>query len=161
MDFYLLNILLSFVSVGLYVSFRIGVNPYLRLNKISKNFIKKKTKGFRNYWFYSSLKQELGYIYYLNFILISGTVTYLLLAVTLGWSKVLHFPIATLNALLCTVQIPALIFSDINCNKDEYGTPFIIWRKSRSGRWYSSIQDIIVILALIAFAVYNFWLAVN
>ena len=160
MDFYLLNILLSFISVGLYASFRIGVKPYLKLNKISKSFIKKRTKGFRNYWFYSSLKQELGYVYYLNIILISGTATYSLLAVTLGWSEVLHFPIAVLNALLCTIQISALIFSDISCNKDEYGTPFIIWRKSRSGRGRSSVQDIIAILALIAFAVYNFWLAV-
>lgn len=161
MDFYWLNILLSFFAAILYASFRSGIYAYLRLSKNSKTFIKKSKKGFLNFWFYKKLKRELGYAYHLNLTLFFGTVAYTLIALSLAWIEILHLPIAIIYALLCTLQITTQIFSDINYNKHEYGTPFILWRKGKAGRVRSSIQDIIVIIGLIAFAVSNIWLAVN
>lgn len=161
MNFYTLNIIISLFSIWIYISFRIGVHSYLRANKNSKSFIKKSTKSFPNYWLYKNLKQELGRIYYLNFILLFGTAVYTLTALSLAPIDILRLPIAILYALLCAVQCFAEIFSSIYCNIEEYGTPFIIWCKSRSGHGRSSVLDVAVVIGLIAFAVYNICLAVN
>ncbi len=161
MSFYTLNIIISLFSICIYVSFRIGVHSYLRTNKNSKSFIKKSTKGFPNFLLYKNLKQELGRIYHLNLILLFGTAGYTLIALSLAWLDILRLPIAIFYALLCAVQSLAEIFSSIHCNIEEYGTPFIIWRKGRSGHGRSSVIDFAVVIALTAFAVYNICLAVN
>lgn len=161
MDFYLLNILLSLFGIGLYGSFRIGVHSYLRYKKNSKTFIKKSKKGFGNYWFYSKLKQELGYVYHLNLVLLFGTMAYILIALSLAWIDALHLPIAILYAIFCIIQCVGEIFAGIFHNLEEYGKPFVIWSKSKwNGRKHDSLQDIGVIISLIALAVFNIWLAV-
>lgn len=161
MDFYSLNILCALFSVLIYVLFRNGVHSYLRLNKSSKTFIKKKLKGYPNFWFYKNLKQSLGHIYHLNLILLFGTATYIIIVLSLAWVDTLRLSIAIFYALLCVVQITAQIFSDISCNKKEFGTPIVIWRKSSCGRARSSVGDLLAIIGLVALAVANVYLAVK
>ena len=162
MDFYLLNVLLVIFSALIYAySFRSGVYSYLRINKNGKTFIRKNLKGFTNFWLYKNLKQELGRIYHLNLILLFGSAAYIIIALSLAWIDILRLPIAILYALLCAVQITAQIFSDINCNKQEFGTPIVIWRKSTCGHARSSVGDLVAIIGLVALAFYNFYLAAN
>lgn len=162
MDFYWLNILLSFFGVCLYGSFRIGVHSYLRYKKKSKTFIKKSTKGFLNYWLYRNLKQELGFAYYMNQILLFGSLGYTLLSVSFAWSDVLHLPIAIIYAIFCIIQCVGETFAGIYHNLEQYGNPFVISSKSKwNGRKHSSVQDILIICCLIALAVFNIWLAVE
>lgn len=162
MDFYLLNIICALFAAPLYIfSFRSGVYSYLRLNKNSKTFIRKNMKGSANFWFYKNLKPNLGRIYYLNLILLFGTAAYFIIALSLAWIDILRLPIAIIHALLCAVQITALVFSDINSNKQEFGTPIVIWRKSFCGRARSSVGDFLAIIGLVALAVANVYLAVK
>ena len=162
MDFYLLNIICALFAAMLYIfSFRSGAYSYLRINKNSKTFIRKNTRGLANFWFYKKLKQELGWIYNLNFILLFGTAAYLIIALSLAWIDILRLPIAIIHALLCAVQITALVFSDINSNKHEFGTPIVIWRKSSCGRARSSVGDLLAIIGLVALTVANVYLAVK
>ena len=162
MDFYLLNIICALFAAMLYIfSFRSGVYSYLRINKNSKTFIRKNTRGYANFWFYKNLKPNLGRIYYLNLILLFGTAAYITVALSLAWIDILHLPIAIIYALLSAVQITALVFSDINSNKQEFGTPIVIWRKSSCGRARSSIGDLLAIIGLVALAIANVYLAVK
>ena len=162
MDFYLLNIICALFAAMLYIfSFRSGVYSYLRLNKNSKNFIRKNKRGLANFWFYEKLKQELGWIYNLNLILLFGTAAYIIIALSLAWIDILRLPIAIFHAILCAVQITALVFSDINQNKQEFGTPIVIWRLTVNGPARSAIGDLSLILCLVALAIVNVYLAIN
>ena len=55
MNYYTYNIICAIFAVFLYISFRFGVDSYLRVNKNSKTFIRKNKKGFLNYWFYKKI----------------------------------------------------------------------------------------------------------
>ena len=161
MDFYFMNVLCALFAALIYVIFRSGAYSYLKINKNSKTFIRKNTKGYANFWFYKNLKPNLGRIYHLNLILLFGTAAYFIIALSLAWIDILRLPIAIIHALLCVVQITALVFSDINSNKQEFGTPIVIWKKSSCGRARSSIGDLLAIIGLVALVVANVYLAVK
>jgi hypothetical protein len=138
------------------------VDSYLRVNKNSKTFIRKNKKGYANYWLYKKIHSEigLGHIYTLNFFLLILTATYFFLAICLGWAKFLSLPIAICNALLCTVQIPSIIFSDIYWNLENHKKKFVILAKNQAGRgFHSSFYAIIEVVGLLTFAIYNILLA--
>lgn len=162
MNFYAYNIICAIFAVFLYMSFRFGVDSYLRVNKNSKTFIRKNKKGYLNYWFYKKINSEigLGHIYTLNIFLLILTATYFCLAICLGWAKFFSIPISICNALLCTVQIPAIIFSDIYWNLDNYKKKFVIIAKNKAGRgFHSSFYAIVQVIGLLAFAIYNISMA--
>ncbi len=162
MKFYIANILCSAFALLLYSNFRLGVTCFLRVKKKSRKFIKKNKKGYLNYWTYKSIHDKigLGYIFYLNIILLVLTLLYTFVSVCFGWVKFLSLSIAICNALLCVAQIPAVIFSDIYFNLDYYNCKFVILAKSKAGRgFHSSFKDLIEIFALLAFAVYNITMA--
>ncbi len=163
MNFYPYNIICSAFAVFVYVTFRMGVNSYLRVHKNSKTFIRKNKKGYSNYWLYNKLHAEvgLGYIYTLNILLIVLTAVYLFSVVCLGWAEFFSIPIATCNAALCAVQIPAILFSDVYWNLEHYGKRFVMLEKNKSGGgFHSSFYAIIESVVLSVFAVYNIFLAV-
>lgn len=164
MNFQIYNIICAMFATFVYISFRFGINSYLRVNKNSKTYIKKSKKGCLNYWIYKKINDEvgLGYVYYLNIFLFILTFLYLFLSVCLGWIKVLFIPIAICNSVLCIVQIPAIIFSDKYWNLDYYNKKFVVLAKSESGRgFHSSFYAIIEILGILMFAVYNVFLTIN
>lgn len=159
MNFYALNIAYAFICLFIYVSFRMGVGSYLRYKKNSKTFIRKNKNGFLNYWTYKKLHKEinLGYVYYLNLILVILTPLYFLVAASLGWLEITKLPIAILSIVLLCVQVPSMIFSEIYYNYEYHGRPFVILAKNKGGRGFkSSLFNYGCILAVILFVVYNF-----
>ncbi len=164
MNFHIYNVICAIFALYIYITFRFGVNSYLRVNKNSKTFIRKNKKGFANYWIYKKIHEEinLGYIYYLNLLLLVLTAMYSIVAISFGWAGLMRIPIAILNLILCCVQVPSMIFSNIYDNYECYGQPFIVLRKNRAGRGFeSSIFNIGCIIAMVAFSIYNFTLALQ
>ena len=167
MYFYVYNIICAMVALYIYISFRISMTSYLRINKNSKTYIKKSKKGFLNYWIYKQINDDvqLGYIFYLNISVLVLTLVYVFLSVCFGWIKVLNLPIAICNAILCVAQVPAIIFSDIYWNLENYKKKFVILAKNitfNDDKWHgfhSSFYSIIEILFILAFAVYNIYLS--
>ena len=163
MNFYPLSMIFAFISLINYFIFRSGIDSYLRYNRKSKSFIRKSKKGMANYWLYKKTHQEvnLGYIYYLNWAFIVLTPLYLILAVSLGWWNIMRIPIAILAFLLCGIQVPAYVFSDIYDKYENYGQPFILIRKSKFGRGFdSSIYIVLCPIFLLVYSIYLFTLAI-
>ena len=163
MNFYVYNIICAMFALYIYILFRISITSYLRVNKNSKTYIKKSKKGFLNYWMYKQINDEvqLGYIFYLNISTLVLTLVYVFISVCFGWIKVLNLPIAICNAILCVAQVPAIIFSDIYWNLENYKKKFVILAKHityKDGKWHglhSSLYAIIMMLGILAFAIYN------
>ena len=168
MNFYVYNMVCAMVAIYIYISFRISISSYLRVNKNSKTYIKKSQKGFLNYWIYKKINDDvrLGYIFYLNIAMLTLTWVYVFLSVCLGWVKTLSLPIAICNVLLCIAQIPAIIFSDVYWNLENYKKKFVILAKNityKDNKWHgvhSSFYAIVGILGILAFAIYNICLAI-
>ena len=163
MSFYGWNIICAIFALFIYISFRWGVDSYLRVGKNSKTFIRKNKKGFLNYWLYKKINSELGLgrIYYLNIFLLVLTLLYCGTVFILGWIELLSLPIAICNAALCLAQIPAILFSDIYYNLEYHKEAFVVLAKNRPGRGFnSSFFTVFGACLLLAFAIYNFWLAI-
>ena len=163
MNFYVYNVICAMVAIYIYISFRISITSYLRVNKNSKTYIKKSKKGFLNYWTYKKINDDvqLGYIFYLNISMLVLTLVYVFLSGCFGWAKILYLPIAICNGLLCIVQIPAIIFSDMYWNLEHYKKKFVILAKNityNDGKWHglhSSFYAIIGMFGILSFAIYN------
>ena len=159
MDFYPCNIICAVISLFIYVSFRFGVDSYLRYNKNSKTFIRKNKKGLANFWMYKKLHEEtdLGNVYYYNLFLLILTPAYFVISISLGWIEILRLPIAVLNFLLCCIQVPSMIFSSTYYNYEYHKKKFVVLEKNKSGRGYnSSFNTVTAVVAVIAFSIYNF-----
>ena len=163
MSFHICNIICAMFALFTYESFRFGIDSYLRVNKNSETYIKKSKKGYVNYWIYKKIHDDvgLGYIFYLNILLLTLTLLYSLLSICFGWMKFLYLPIAICNMFLCIAQIPAIIFADKYWNLECYKKKFVILTRSKSGRgFHSSFYAIIEVLGLLAFSFYNISLAI-
>ena len=163
MSFHICNVICSIIALFIYMSFRIGVNSYLRVNQNSKTYIRKNKKGYLNYWTYKKINEDigLGNIFYLNVFLLILTPLYFFVSSCFGWVDLLAMPIALCNAILCICQVPAIIFSNTYWNLEYYKRKFVILTKNKSGRgFHSSFYMIFEILGLLAFAIYNVSLAI-
>ena len=71
MSFHICNVICSIIALFIYISFRFGVDSYLRVNKNSKTYIRKSKKGYLNYWTYKKINEDigLGNIFHLNVFL--------------------------------------------------------------------------------------------
>lgn len=164
MNFYALNIAYAFICLFIYVSFRMGIGSYLRYKKNSKTFIRKNKNGFLNYWTYKKLHKEinLGYVYYLNLILVILTPIYFLVAISFGWSDLMRLPIGILNLVLICPQAISMVFSEIYHNYEYHKRPFVILAKNNGARGFkSSLFNYGCILATVAFAIYIFVLSLQ
>lgn len=163
MTFYIGSIIYATLSLFFYVNFRIGVNSCLRYTKNSKTFIRKNTKGMRNYWLYEKIHKEidLGYIYYLNWMLLILCPLYFLLAVSFGWADAMQIPIAILNILVCFALFPSLIFADIYTNYEDYGQAFVLLKPGRFRGYHSSLYTLLGLLGMVAASAYLFYLALK
>lgn len=163
MNFYIFNITCAIFALFTYISFRCGIDSYLRVNKNSKTYIKKNKKGYVNYWIYKKINNEigLGYVFYLNILLLTLTLLYSLLSICFGWINFLRLPISICNVLLCIVQIPAIVFSDKYWNLEYYKREFVILAiRKHGGGYHSSFCAIIEVIGLLAFSIYNISLAI-
>ena len=159
MQFYVFNIFYSIISFYIYGMFRFGVEDNLRYRRCSKSYIKKSLKGVKNYWTYARIHGDagLGCAYRLNLALLVLTPAYFVFAVLFGWIRLMQLPVAILSAVICTVQVPAMFFAEVYYNLENYGEEFVLYRRRKNFYGYdSSVVDIAAILAIAAFAVYNF-----
>lgn len=162
MNFYRWHILYAMISIFLYISFRFGVEHYLRYTKNSKTFIRKNKQGFLNYWFYCKMRSELKIFYNLNAALLPLTLVFTILTVSLGWLSFMQLPIAILSALLCVVQIPSILLSGKYANLWYYGKAFVWFKQNPAGGGFdSSLFHLGGMLGIIAFVIYNIILAVS
>lgn len=159
MQFYVINILYSLISLSIYCGFRSGITSNLRYRGCSKSYIKKARKGIKNYWFYTRVhaERDLSFAYRLNICLIVLTPMYFVFSVFFGWISCMRFPVSILCAVLCAVQIPSMVYAEIYYNLENYGEALVLYRRRKSfGGYDSSILDLTAILCIGAFAVYNF-----
>lgn len=154
--FFCLQIFFSLFSLLFYGYLRSGIYSQLRLRKISKTTIKRKRKGFQNYWFYRDIQKNygLGWIYGLNLAYFWGWIVHLsivLPAIAFSWLK---FPVFVCSCLLSLLEIPAVIFASVNENRAEFGTGFVLMAKCKDTKKFrSSLIDLFVWLGP-AFLVY-------
>ena len=52
------------VALFIYISFRFGVDSYLRVNKNSKTYIRKSKKGYLNYWIYKKINEDIYLVFF-------------------------------------------------------------------------------------------------
>ncbi len=156
MVFYFFMIVIAFYNFWLYTVFRIGIYSYLRLSKMSKTYIKKNRKGFINYWLYHSIHKQnsLGHLYSLNLTFLIATVSFLLLAITLGYIRAMQPILLTFSILLCVIEIPCTIIASIHSNNEDYGKPFVLLAKRKHIRGYTSSLIDWLSWTLTAFLIY-------
>lgn len=158
MNFFSFNLLYMFYSVYVYISFRMGMEDFLRYNKHSKSYITKKQKGWKNYWFYKDIHSEndMGLAYYLNAVVLIATALFCFAALFLSWASVMRIPVTVISVLLCIVQMAAVIFSFTYSNKLEFGKPLVWFAKKKHTKGiHTSILDIIGVAVPIIFALCN------
>lgn len=96
------------LSVIYYGFFRGAVQLYLRDKGLSKSHVKKAKVGWRNYWWYEELNQQIGlsWIYYVNKVYTILFLCTIALHLCLGWWDVM-FPITmAATCLLLVLDIP-------------------------------------------------------
>ena len=158
MNFFSFNLLYMFYSVYVYISFRMGMEDFLRYNKHGKSYIAKKQKGWKNYWLYKAIHEEndLGKAFYLNAAVLAASALFCFCAIFLAWASVMRIPVIVVSVLLCIVQIAAIIFSFVYGNKLEFGRP-LVWfakRKKLKG-FHTSVVDVLSAAVPVIFAVCN------
>lgn len=138
--FYFFNIVIVLYNLLLYAIFRGGVYDYLRLSKMSKTNIRKKRKGFWNYWLYLTVNREkpLGALFYLNILFFFTSIVFSGFTLCLGFIEVLGPLVTALAILLCAVQIPSMFLASIYSDKEEYGRCFVLLAKRKANRSYHS-----------------------
>lgn len=127
--------------------FRCGANDYFILCKMSKSYIRKKKKGFRNFWFYEAIHKErpLGILYPMNALYLLSTAVFSVLALGLGYVKGLQPVLFVLSVLLCAVQIPASILASVYSTMEEFGRLFVLLAVGRySKKPQSSLRDLVL-----------------
>ncbi len=140
--FYIFQIIIVLYNLYLYAMFRVGINDYLRLSKMSKTNIRKSKKGFKNFWFYKAIneKKPLGILYYLNIVFLVATLVYSVPVVALGFVKVLQPVFLVLSIVVCVVEIPTTIISSLYLTREEFGKSFVWFaRMKHAKRPYSSL----------------------
>ena len=111
------------LSVIYYGFFRGAVQLYLRDKGLSKSHVKKAKEGWRNYWWYEELNQQIGlsWIYYVNKVYTLLFLCTIALHLCLGWWGVM-FPITmAATCLLLVLDIPMyyLVFSTWHLARTE------------------------------------------
>ena len=149
-DFYLVTLIFLLLPPIFYLFFRGAVDSRLRSRRISKTRIRKLKKGKRNFWWYEDIHKELdiGFLYGLNrFFTVVYPLTFLL-AVTLGWCRFMVPVITVLYALVGLSNGIMNLFSAIQSNMDNYGTPIVLLRRRRTPNrgFTSSVLDLVLAL---------------
>ena len=103
------------LSVIYYGFFRGAVQLYLRDKGLSKSKIKKAKEGWRNYWWYEEINQQIGlsWIYYVNKTYTLLFLCTIVLHLCLGWWGVMFSITMAATSLLLMLDVPMyyLVFS--------------------------------------------------
>lgn len=144
--FYFVSILFFLVPPMFYLSFRLAVDSWLKRKGISKKRVKILKTGKKNYWWYEALHEEvnLGLLYYTNKIVTVLYPSAFVLALTLGWLRFMAPIISVLYVTNSVLLAGMSLFSSVQENIDEYGTPIVIMRKRKNNGYDSSLFDILM-----------------
>ncbi len=131
--FYLFQIIIVLYNFLCYAFFRVGINDYLKLSKMSKTNIRKSKKGFENFWFYKTIneKKPLGILYYLNIIFLIVILVYSVPVVAFGYIKVFQSIFLILSIVVCIIEIPTSIIAAVYSSQEEFGKPFVLFARSK------------------------------
>ena len=142
---YLFSYFLWFLLCFNYAFFRFGVTSFCKNKGMSKSRIKKLKKGMRNYWWYESIHKEynLGIVYTPNKVFTVSVPTAFILHVLFGWIRPFIVLTCTTYVFTSLIMVILQIFSSIQNKREEYGVPFILFRKTTSKRIDSTIWDIL------------------
>ncbi|MBP3368303.1 MAG: hypothetical protein J6L71_02605 [Clostridia bacterium] len=128
-----------------YVMFREAVNSFCKRKGLSGTRIEKLKKGMRNYWWYESIHKEinLGIVYHANKVLISVYPIALIFHVLFGWMRPFIVFIG-ISLIIITIFMAVLqVFTSIQNKREEYGVPFVLFRKKPGNHVDSSLFDIV------------------
>lgn len=146
--YYFVTILFLAVLLIFYVSFRYGVDSWLRNKRVAKGTIKKLKKGKKNFWWYEALNETvgMGFIYHINKLF---TILYLLelaLVLIFGWLRFMVPVITVLYVVISIIIAVMLLFSSVQKNIDVHGTPVILLRRNERRGFDSSIFDLFMVI---------------
>lgn len=102
-SFYFFTWIALIISGIWYLFFRMGISRRLRDNRISKTQLDKLKKGYKNFWWYTSIHSVygLGWLYWANKIYTLLAAITVSLHLVLGWYKPLCVTLAIAVCLLC------------------------------------------------------------
>ncbi len=139
-NLYLFNVILVVFFAIQLMHFRSGIYEYLRANR-SKTYMRKKRKGFLNYWIYRQINEEypLGKLYYVNIVYLVSVAAFSALALCLGYLEIMKFPLYFISTVVSLIGVGGSLFGSAYCNQAKYGKKFILLRKRKSSGGYDSI----------------------
>ena len=134
-----INIVALLFYLLMYFTFRDGVKIACKIS------LKKKLKGFKNYWWFESLREikHLGCFYYINKVFVCLYALAVIVTVPLSFFASFRAVVIAFNVLIGGALIPMTFFGVIQTNKKEFGRSFI-WLKIRTDgtkKLYSSVFD--------------------
>ena len=146
-----INAIALFFYLLMYFTFRDGVKIACRIS------LKKKLKGFKNYWWFESLRKikHLGRFYVINKIFVCLYALAVIVTVPLSFFASFRVVVIAFNVIIGTALIPMTLFGVIKSNKKEFGRSFV-WLKIRTDgtkKLYSSVLDICCSLLPIFFII--------
>lgn len=144
--FYFMTLLFLALPPVFYGIFRYAVHSWLRRKKISNTRIQKLKKGKRNYWWYEAIHEEypMGILYHLNKL---QTVAYpmaAVLALLLGWLRFMAPVVSGLYVLVSVAAAAMSLFSSVQNNLEEHGSPFVIVAQRKNKGIDSFVFDLIL-----------------
>ena len=135
-----INIVALLFYLLMYFTFRDGVKIACKISH------KKKLKGFKNYWWFESLRgiKHLGRFYVINKIFVCLYALAVIVTVPLSFFASFRMVVIAFNVIIGAALIPMTLFGVIKSNKKEFGKSFV-WLKIRTDgtkKLYSSVIDV-------------------
>ena len=149
--FWIFNIFFLVIYAFSYFRFRDGLYCAFQISR------KKKRKGFKNYWWFESLREikHLGRFYVINKIFVCLYALAVIVTVPLSFFASFRAVVIAFNVIIGAALIPMTLFGVIKSNKKEFGKSFV-WLKIRTDgtkKLYSSVLDICWSLSPIFFII--------
>ncbi len=144
--FYIMNLILLLLFLIELGFLRNGIHAKLRLSKHSKNYIRKNTKGFLNYWIYKQLNKDhtLGTIYYINTVYLLSLLVFTLVSLCVGFLDFMKIPILCISVVTAIIGMICTAYASIYCSKADYGKSFVLLAKAKNqpkGKMFSSLFE--------------------
>ncbi len=153
-QFYFVNLLLLLYFALLYFGLRVDIDRILR-KKHSKTYIRKKKKGFWNYWGYRQIHSEhpMGSLYSINKIYLASLVTFAVMVLFTGYWAFMRIPVTCAAIAFTGIGTWCGMSASARRFQAEYGRKFVLYEKGSSWpkRPDSSILELLINLVPLLF----------
>lgn len=162
MKFFVFHISYVLFSAAVFWALRFCMDACLRAKGKSKTYLRKSKKGLRNYWFFEKAHREigLGLGYRLNIALLPATLVYSVFVAASCWIPAFQAAAAAWSVALAGIQIPAILWGFAWSNQAEFGTFFVLFRRSAHARYFP-VCDLLCAVLPIGFAVWNLFFLID